>query len=204
MFFFPSKLDTDDIDDQSQDTDKEFSKDDLKNMSELVKLNPDENKEKNEKTEEKTNHLKQNMNIELRDTLEFTGSMLSITNKGADDLKLSNEALNDEGYLGLLKKTALLFKNPVFVFLLIAQTIEGMLQNSFLAFASLFLEYQYRIASGTSALLIGVLSLPPLICGSLVSGYICKKLKNDTVECFKLIVGVLFVNVIGKHLKLEF
>ncbi len=81
------------------------------------------------------------------------------------------------------------------MFLLIAQTIEGLLQNSFLAFASLFLEYQYRLSSSTSALIIGFLSLPPLIFGGLLSGFICKKLKNDTLACFKFLSAVLFVNV---------
>jgi hypothetical protein len=67
-------------------------------------------------------------------------------------LSLKNRGLGggSESFLDLLKKTLRLFKNPVFVFLLVTQTIEGLLQNSFLAFASLFLEHQYRICKSVA------------------------------------------------------
>ncbi len=142
--------------------------------------------------------------------LEETGSIISLNKLGYHssqnhiDKTNNSKKLSDsyvslasikQGYRTLLKKTASLFTNPVYVFLLITQTIEGLLQNSFLAFASLFLEYQYRLSSSTTALVIGFLSLPPLIFGGLLSGFICKKLKNDTLSCFKFICGILFINV---------
>lgn len=63
----------------------------------------------------------------------------------------------------LIDSTLALIKKPIYLFVLIASAIEGLLQNSFLAFAALFLEYQYRLASGTASLVLGLLSIPPVI-----------------------------------------
>lgn len=209
IFLFPRKIENDDSDNESEITHRELTKDDLKNSSELVKLN--DNKPK---SDFKENEFEATVNgNNLISTLQVTGSIISMNKVGfytsqevidgkkeVSSLKLSDDssdaANTSSSYIGLLKKTGSLFLNPVYVFILIASTIEGLLQNSFLAFASLFLEYQYRISSGYAALIIGFLSIPPLIFGGLLSGYICKRLKNDTVSCFKFITMILFVNVI--------
>ena len=96
----------------------------------------------------------------------------------------------------ILKLSCSLLKNPVFLFVVIASAIEGLLQNSFLAFASLFLEYQYRIASGTASFILGALSIPPLIFGSLLSGFLINRYKWQQRSCAKFLVGVLFFNTI--------
>lgn len=94
-----------------------------------------------------------------------------------------------------MQKSLLLFKRPVYLFVIIASAIEGLLQNSFLAFATLFLEYQYRLASGSASLILGLLSIPPLMIGGILSGFIVKKLKNKTSNCFKFLALVIFLNV---------
>ena len=128
----------------------------------------------------------------LNDTLkELSGSLMSLRNT---DLYRTQTKQN--GFSQLIKKTASLFKNPVYVFVIIAGTIEGLLQNSFLAFVSLFLEYQYRLAAGTSSLVVGLLSLPPVIVGGILSGIICKKLNDNVISCFKFLAFILFLNVI--------
>jgi hypothetical protein len=98
--------------------------------------------------------------------------------------------------LTLIDKSMLLFKRPVYLFVLIASALEGLLQNSFLAFATLFLEYQYRLASGSASLILGLLSIPPLMIGGILSGIIVKRLKNRTSSCFKLLAVVIFINII--------
>jgi hypothetical protein len=89
-----------------------------------------------------------------------------------------------------------LLRKPVFICVIIMAGIESLLQNSFLAFASLFLEYQYRLASGSASLMIGFLSIPPLMIGGMLSGIITKKMKDKPTSCLKFLAGVLFVNLI--------
>ena len=140
-------------------------------------------------------------NLTILNTLDQAGSIISINRVGyyssVENISnnFSKKKENHSSFNELIKKSIFLFKNPVYVFVITAATIEGLLQNSFLAFVPLFLEYQYRLASGTSSLVIGLLSIPPLILGGLLSGIICKKLKNDTISCFKFLAVVLFVNI---------
>lgn len=147
-------------------------------------------------------------NHTILNTLDQAGSIISINKAGfyasqdKIDENINNNNNNKKKYektknnlKDLIKKSIFLFKNPVYVFVIIATTIEGLLQNSFLAFAPLFLEYQYRLPSGTSSLIIGLLSIPPLIIGGLLSGIIVKKLKNETISCFKFLSIVLFLNI---------
>jgi hypothetical protein len=99
-------------------------------------------------------------------------------------------------FKNILKLSINLLKNPVFVFILIASAIEGLLQNSFLAFASLFLEYQYRIASGTASFILGALSIPPLIFGSLLSGFLINKYNWKQWSCLKFLSVILLFNAV--------
>lgn len=146
-------------------------------------------------------HHSNEHNLTILNTLEQTGSILSMNQIGfyashENVSQLNHKKISKtDSFKELMKKSLFLFKNPVYVFVITAATIEGLLQNSFLAFASLFLEYQYRLASGTSSFIIGILSIPPLIIGGLLSGIIVKKLKNDTVSCFKFLSVVLFINI---------
>jgi hypothetical protein len=173
------------------------------------------------------------------DTLEQTGSLLSVNKLGdrssvynlnhiGDALSHNTAHTNDEEHqqvkkpfldnhyslesvkekvemeqdkeeqhkLTTIQKSIMLLKNPVYLFLLLAAAIEGLLQNSFLAFASLFLEYQYRLASGSASLILGILSIPPLMLGGLMSGFIVKKLKDRVSSCLKFLAIVLFINLI--------
>ena len=124
------------------------------------------------------------------------GSALSINQLGNKSKSCkANGNGNAKKELSLVQKSMLLFKRPVYLFVLIASAIEGLLQNSFLAFATLFLEYQYRLASGSASLILGLLSIPPLIIGGVLSGFIVKKLHNKTSNCFKFLAVVIFVNV---------
>ena len=125
------------------------------------------------------------------------GSALSINQLGNKSKSCkANGNGNGKKELSLIQKSMLLFKRPVYLFVLIASAIEGLLQNSFLAFATLFLEYQYRLASGSASLILGLLSIPPLIIGGVLSGIIVKRLKNKTSNCFKFLAVVIFFNVI--------
>jgi cbb3-type cytochrome oxidase subunit 3 len=65
-----------------------------------------------------------------------------------------------------------------------------------LAFAALFLEYQYRLASGTASLVLGLLSIPPLMVGGILSGIIVKRLKYRINDCLKFLAVVLLVNIV--------
>ena len=96
----------------------------------------------------------------------------------------------------MFKLSAKLLKNPVFLFIVIASALEGLLQNSFLAFASLFIEYQYRIASATASFILGALSIPPLIFGSLLSGFLIKRFEWKMRACLAFLSVILFLNVI--------
>lgn len=123
------------------------------------------------------------------------GSILSI-----DRVNQKTHEPISASVLSLEKKSIItnalfLFKKPAYILVIICTAIEGLLQNSFLAFASLFLEYQYRLASGSASLVIGILSMPPLIIGGLVSSFIVNKLKNDARNCLKFIALVLFLNI---------
>lgn len=115
---------------------------------------------------------------------------------GNGNMHLEPEKTDDTNELTLIQKSILLFKRPVYLFVIISSAIEGLLQNSFLAFATLFLEYQYRLASGSASLILGLLSIPPLMIGGILSGLIVKKLKNKTSHCFKFLAIVIFVNII--------
>ncbi len=151
--------------------------------AELIKLNGTangntvENKEGNEHAHE------HNLIVQ---TLEQTGSILSLNN-----MPIENTSFRD-----LLQKSFELLKKPVFLFVLFASAIEGLLQTSFLAFAALFLEYQYRLASGSASFILGLLSIPPLMIGGILSGIIVKKLNNETVKCFKFLTIVIFFNIL--------
>ena len=149
IFLFPKKIvEKQETNEPSKTTKREPNQGDQINNSELLNL-------KNNKTIESTldSDGKFQKENSLMNTLEVTGSLLSMNTVGfyesEADMKQngSTNSLNG-GFVELFKKTASLFTNPVYVFVLIASTIEGLLQNSFLAFASLFLEYQYRLSSG--------------------------------------------------------
>lgn len=165
IFLFPKKIDYV----ETNSPHKEMSNlDDLKNSSELVKLTNGTQGHATEELDKQSlpeirgepEDVKSQNPSSLLNTLEFTGSMLSLKKTGfyasqnMIDERQKNigslSSLDEEtkSYNSLFNKTLSLFKNPVYIFLLIVQTIEGLLQNSFLAFASLFLEYQYRLSSG--------------------------------------------------------
>ena len=149
-------------------------------------------------SESKIPNQNNRQNLSILNTLDQAGSIISINRIAyySSAENISNKFNKDHNSFNeLVKKSIFLFKNPVYVLVITATTIEGLLQNSFLAFAPLFLEYQYRLASGTSSLIIGLLSIPPLILGGLQSGIICKKLKNDTISCFKFLAVILFLNI---------
>jgi hypothetical protein len=135
-------------------------------------------------------------------SVKDTGSMLSLNNRGF----FSSGALNDKATTTkatlpetnlkhILTTTLTLFRNPVFVCILVATAIEGLLQNSTLAFTSLFLEYQYRLASGSASFSLGALSIPPLIFGSLLSGYLIKRFNWKMKQCLFFLASLLFCHL---------
>ena len=156
---------------------------------------------------------------EFLSTLENTGSLLSINKLGVKSSQIDLTNLNDEEESAspashtlesaesqklqkllpeenLFMKALSLLKKPVYVLIIIATTIEGLLQNSFLAFAALFLEYQYRLASGTASLVLGLLSIPPLMIGGILSGIIVKRLNYRINGCLKFLSVVLLINIL--------
>ena len=197
----------------------------LKHENELVSLNSNHHEESENKIDLKLlngtaknvdgeslskNHEHQN---EFLTTLETTGSLLSINKLGIKSSRIDLTNLNEEDEAtntlessqsanqpphsnNLVKDSLSLLKNPVYVLIIIATTIEGLLQNSFLAFAALFLEYQYRLASGTASFVLGLLSIPPLMIGGILSGIIVKRLKYRANDCLKFLGIVLLVNIL--------
>lgn len=212
IFLLPKKLNNDEVNNEKKLNDLIKMKLTNGSLNDVLKINdPKENSTESESTpvnpdeddsflqnEIKIPHHTNEHNLTILNTLEQTGSILSMNRVGyyASHDTINTKLENDKKLNGLFKKSIFLFKNPVYVFVISAATVEGLLQNSFLAFASLFLEYQYRLASGTSSLIIGLLSIPPLIIGGLLSGFIVKKLKNDTISCFKFLSVVLFINIL--------
>jgi hypothetical protein len=155
----------------------------------------------------------------LLSTLDQTGSLLSINKLGIKSSRYSLNKVDDdennensvkksflnghksvetdkEEMLSLFEKSIQLLQRPVFICVIIMAGIESLLQNSFLAFASLFLEYQYRLASGSASLVLGFLSIPPLMIGGLLSGLITKRMNDKPTSCLKFLACVLFFNLI--------
>ena len=188
----------------------------LAHENELVSLNHHDVNDKASikmiDTESLSKHT--NPNNEFFETLDNTGSLLSINKLGVKSSHIDLTNLNEEDSQAtttlessqsekkileqnnLVKSSLSLLKKPVYVLIIIATTIEGLLQNSFLAFAALFLEYQYRLASGTASFVLGLLSIPPLMIGGILSGIIVKRLKYRTSDCLKFLAVVLLVNVV--------
>jgi hypothetical protein len=90
------------------------------------------------------------------------GSSSTLNEKDEQEIATADQTESHET-LNLFQKSFLLLKKPVYLFLIITSAIEGLLQNSFLAFATLFIEYQYRQPSGSASLILGLLSIPPLM-----------------------------------------
>lgn len=206
IFFFPREMKEKD----SSDSEKSNGK--LKPVNELVTLNTNRSNGDLVNTDmesiENDSELQQRPyeSNTLLQTLKETGSILSLNNLGLPESFTEQQQINSKQEtinvdettkkLTLFDKTFHLIKKPIYIFVIGAATIEGLLQNSFLAFASLFLEYQYRLASGSASLILGFLSIPPLIIGGLVSGLIVKRFKNNTYKCCKFLAVVLFLNII--------
>ncbi len=191
----------------------------LKHENELVSLNANNQENDNvsiKMIDAETQSKKEKPN-EFLDALENTGSLLSLNKLGAKSSRIDltnlneeesqettildssqSEKLNQEKLTTktLLESSLSLLKKPVYVLIIIATTIEGLLQNSFLAFAALFLEYQYRLASGTASFVLGLLSIPPLMIGGILSGIIVKRLKYRMNDCLKFLGIVLLINIV--------
>jgi hypothetical protein len=108
-------------------------------------------------------------------------------------LATQNTESND--FKNIFRTTKKLVRNPVFTFICIAAAIEGLLQNSFIAFTTLFIEYQYRLSSGFSSLISGALAVPSLIIGSLLSGFLIKRFQLEMKGCLVFLCVLLLVNV---------
>jgi MFS family permease len=191
IFSFPKKLNHDKKEEVNASKDEKL-------INEMVILSTNENnavsEDTNEELVEKSENepaIKQNgfhhhgpKSKLILDTLEQTGSLLSLNQLGLssnhindDDKNINHNNFNQEKAIEasvknenkkkskkeLIESTLTLLKKPIYFFVLVASAIEGLLQNSFLAFAALFLEYQYRLASGTASLVLGLLSIPPVI-----------------------------------------
>ena len=197
IFTFPKKLNHDE-----DEVVEEKKNGTLKLENELVSLK--ENKNENELQVNEV-VLTRHYEDPVLETLERTGSLLSVDKLGnrSSRLDLNTEEIVSDSLMNeqkskydLVKKSLSLLIKPLYLLIIIATTIEGLLQNSFLAFASLFLEYQYRLASGTASFILGLLSIPPLIVGGILSGIIVKRLKYNTSHCCKFLAVVLFVNIL--------
>ena len=191
----------------------------LKHENELVSLNS--TNQDNDKVSLKANDVeaqstKEKPN-EFLDALNNTGSLLSLNKLGAKSSRIDLTNLNEEDSQettvadssqseklnkdkeqtnDLVKNSLSLLKKPIYLLIITATTIEGLLQNSFLAFAALFLEYQYRLASGTASFVLGLLSIPPLMIGGILSGIIVKRLKYRMNDCLKFLGIVLLINIL--------
>lgn len=179
------------------------------NKSESEHLNSNNNNYDEYDDGQMSKSLSRDNNYETDNTLlsavKTAGSIISLNHSvsGLATIKKPNTTHNivkptksSEKLKRILKLSYKLLRNPLFSLILIASAIEGLLQNSFLAFASLFLEYQYRIASGTASFILGALSIPPLILGSLLSGFLIKKFNWKQRSCLTFLTVVLFFNMI--------
>ena len=189
----------------------------LKHENELVSLNS--NNQENDKMTDVEIQSKREKANEFLDALENTGSLLSLNKLGAKSSRIDltnlneeesqettilessqSEKLNNDKVIApksdLVKSSLSLLRKPIYLLIITATTIEGLLQNSFLAFAALFLEYQYRLASGTASFVLGLLSIPPLMIGGILSGIIVKRLKYRMNDCLKFLGIVLLINIL--------
>lgn len=137
-----------------------------------------------------------NLNDEFDDVEESSSTSHTVTTSQSENNLSQVGSTGKIDTKNLLRDSFSLLKKPVYVLIIIATTIEGLLQNSFLAFAALFLEYQYRLASGTASLVLGLLSIPPLMIGGILSGIIVKRLKYRVNDCLKFLAVVLLVNIV--------
>ena len=145
---------------------------------------------------------------EILQFIEETGSLLSLNKVGlypaqrateqpkADEkVDTASEIHRNATFLQILKKAFHTAKNPVYIFIILTSAVEGLLQNSFLAFASLFIEYQYRLTSGGASFLLGLLCIPPLMLGGLFGGLVAKRLQDKLLPCLKFISVAVFCNI---------
>ncbi len=119
-------------------------------------------------------------------TVKHTGSLMSLNKRSF--ISLDNiSSIKPTKFKQIVQAALKLLKSPIFICVLIASSIEGLLLNSFMAFISLFLEYQHRLATGTVSLNFGLIAVPSAITGSLFSGYLIKRFKWEMKECMKFL-----------------
>lgn len=156
----------------------------------------------------KPSRLRSNTLNLLAETMGQAGSLISESKavtksietldriqEGEEEAGSDDESTESIDNITLFKKSIGLLTKPVYVFVVIIAGVESLLANSFLAFAPLFLEFQYRLPSGSASLVLGFLSMPSLLVGGLMSGLIVQRLKDRTSSCLKFLAVALFLNL---------
>lgn len=131
--------------------------------------------------------------LNLSQVINEIGSTLSLHHVVPRENQIIKSKKKKFSYI--FRSVVQLLKTPAFVCIVVASAIEGLLQNSFLAFISLYIENQYRIASNLASTLLGAITIPPVIIGSLLMGYIIKRYNWDNKNCLKFLSIALFLNV---------
>ncbi|GAB1606773.1 solute carrier organic anion transporter family member 4A1-like isoform X1 [Argonauta hians] len=70
-----------------------------------------------------------------------------------------------------------LFKNPVFMFVTMALTSEGIAVAGLMVYVPKFIENQFEVTAANASLIPGIIVIPAAASGHICSGYVCKKLR---------------------------
>lgn len=78
-----------------------------------------------------------------------------------------------------------LLTNPVFVFLALGATFEGMAVTGFSTFSPKFMEAQFRMSSSQASLYTGLVTVPGGSIGMFFGGYLIKRMKWNCSQILK-------------------
>ena len=109
------------------------------------------------------------------------------------DAPASNAA---QGTNNILRAIKLLLTNPTFMFLNLAGATEGMLLSGFAAFSPKFIEAQFSLTPGWAAMLVGFATIPAGGTGTLLGGYLVKKLALRCAGVLRMVIAITVVAIL--------
>ena len=103
--------------------------------------------------------------------------------------KRDQEEVTYYGHLRDLPKALLeLVRNTTYMFLSIGVTMEGFLLAGMAAFLPKYFESQFMMSPGNAAMLVGIIVVPAGAGGTLLGGYLGKRLKLDRAGYIKMYI----------------
>ncbi|XP_033640416.1 solute carrier organic anion transporter family member 4A1-like [Asterias rubens] len=130
----------------------------------------------------------------LKDHKKVLAAKVAENQKGTDF-----EARSDSGMIGSMKDFPMaiwtLFKNLPFMFINLGLITEWMILSSIAAFGPKFLESQFNLTSGFSAIIAGAITIPSGLLGALIGGYIVKKYQLKFLGQIRLCCATLCISL---------